>query len=120
MGTRNKMGGGASGRMHTSRGRGYDNTETEASVGAKRTMKLTTRKTEKIALGNALRHGTSLNLEDFRFPPHPEICLAILAVRETNQPVGLRTVSDWLRLNGLLEKVGGTLYLAELMLAAEC
>ncbi len=81
-------------------------------------LTLTTRTIEKVALGNALRRGTRLDPEDFRFPPHPLICQAILAVRASGQRVGLRTVSAWLRAHGQLDAAGGTLYLAELMLAA--
>jgi len=82
-------------------------------------MTLTTRTTEKVALGNALRRNTPLNPEEFHFPPHPDICRAILAVRASGQRVGLLTVGAWLKAEGLLEEVGGTLYLAELMLAAQ-
>ena len=54
--------------------------------------------------------------EGFPFSPHPEICQAILAVRASGQRVGLRTVSAWLQAQGQLDAVGGTLYLAEVML----
>ncbi len=80
---------------------------------------LTSRTSEKIALGKALRHGGPLNPEHFRFPPHPEICRAILAVRTSGERVGLRTVGAWLQAQGQLNDVGGTLYLAELMLTVE-
>lgn len=90
---------------------------TPAEMGS--TMTLTTRTIEKVALGKALRHGDPLNPENFRFPPHPEICRAIIAVRTAGQRVGLRTVSEWLHAQGQLDAVGGTLYLAELMLTID-
>lgn len=74
---------------------------------------------EQVALGNALRWNAPLELEDFRFPPHPDICRAILAVRAAGQRVGLMSVGEWLKANGLLATIGGTLYLTELMFAAE-
>ncbi|MHB9133736.1 MAG: DnaB-like helicase N-terminal domain-containing protein [Armatimonadota bacterium] len=82
-------------------------------------VNFTTRTTEKAALGKVLRQGGTLDPADFRFPPHPEICRAILAVQQAGHPVGLTTVGDWLSDNGLLDATGGTIYLAELVLAGD-
>ncbi|MHB9025285.1 MAG: DnaB-like helicase N-terminal domain-containing protein [Armatimonadota bacterium] len=84
----------------------------------RQTPKLTTRRREQISLGAALREGSVPDPEEFHFPPHPEICQAMQAVRAAGDRIGLGTVSAWLKGHGQLDAVGGSLYLAELILRA--
>lgn len=84
----------------------------------RQTPRFTTRRREQIALGAALRESRPCNPEEFHFPPHPEICRAVQAVHAAGDRIGLGTVSAWLKAHGQLEAVGGSLYLAELILRA--
>ena len=84
----------------------------------KQTPKLTTRRREQIALGTALREGYAPDPANFHFPPHPDICAALHAVRAAGGRIGLGTVSAWLKAHDQLDAVGGSLYLAELILRA--
>jgi replicative DNA helicase len=84
----------------------------------RKTPRFTTRHSEQMALGRALREGLAPNPDAFHFPPHPDICRAMQAVFAAGERIGLGTVSAWLKAHDQLDAVGGSLYLAELILRA--
>lgn len=53
-----------------------------------------------------------VNENDFYKAAHRKIFLAILGLRQRNQPVDLLTVTSWLRDSGDLESIGGPAYIA--------
>lgn len=55
-----------------------------------------------------------LKLDHFYSPAHRAVFSAQLELYQKNQPVDLITVSDQLRRQGILDQVGGPVYLAEL------
>jgi replicative DNA helicase len=56
-----------------------------------------------------------LEPDDFYRPMHQKICAAIFRLFERNEAVDLITLTEELRRAGDLEKVGGSVYLAELL-----
>lgn len=56
-----------------------------------------------------------LRAEDFYRPAHQSIFEAVLALFDGDQAIDAITVSDWLRRNGALERVGGIATLNDLM-----
>lgn len=51
---------------------------------------------------------------DFYWDSHSQIFHAMLKVRQSGSPADLVTVAQWLQENGLLHKVGGSLYLSKM------
>lgn len=77
---------------------------------------------EKTSLGCLLQDADSLleainilNEEDFYFPPHKLIFTAIKNVYQLNKPVDILTVTQYLKENNLLEKIGGINYINEIV-----
>ena len=56
-----------------------------------------------------------LEWKDFYSPAHQVVFDAILALTTTDRPVDLYTVQEQLKLQGVLEKIGGASYLVQLM-----
>ncbi|SKA77767.1 replicative DNA helicase [Paucidesulfovibrio gracilis DSM 16080] len=52
--------------------------------------------------------------EDFYSPVHQTIFQTFIDLYNKNTPIDLITVSDWLRTKGVLDELGGPVYLAEL------
>jgi replicative DNA helicase len=76
---------------------------------------------EKSVLSGLLLHNESIHAvyievkpEDFYHPAHSIVFAAMHALYESNSPVDLRTLSDYLVNHKLLDRVGGTVALAEL------
>jgi len=57
----------------------------------------------------------TLRSEDFYRPSHQSVFQAVLELFDGNQAIDAITVSDWLRRNEALERVGGTAFLNHLM-----
>jgi replicative DNA helicase len=57
----------------------------------------------------------TLRPEDFYRPAHQSVFEAVLALFDGNQAIDAITVSDWLRRNEVLERVGGIAFLNQLM-----
>jgi len=57
----------------------------------------------------------TLRPEDFYRPAHQSVFEAILSLFDGNQAIDAITVSDWLRRNDNLERVGGIAFLNHLM-----
>ena len=77
---------------------------------------------EQSVLGAAMLSGEAasiavekLRFEDFYRPAHQSIFEAVLALFDGDQAIDAITVSDWLRRNGALERVGGISALNDLM-----
>lgn len=56
-----------------------------------------------------------LRAEDFYRPAHQSIFEAVLTLFDGDQAIDAITVSDWLRRNGALERIGGIAFLNDLM-----
>ena len=52
--------------------------------------------------------------EDFYHPSHQQIYKSMLSLQDENEPVDLHTLADYLKVKGLLDRVGGLVFLAEL------
>jgi len=77
---------------------------------------------EQSVLGAAMLSGEAasiavekLRFEDFYRPAHQSIFEAVLALFDGDQAIDAITVSDWLRRNGALDRVGGISALNDLM-----
>lgn len=55
-----------------------------------------------------------LKPEDFYTPAHSEICSAVLAIYNRNEPADIVTVKEELNRRNILEEIGGVTYLANL------
>ncbi len=55
-----------------------------------------------------------LQSQDFSLPSHRKIFDAFADLRETNRPITLVTVTEWLQTRGLLEAAGGAEYVSDL------
>ncbi len=77
---------------------------------------------EKAFLGSVMLKPKNLNEvmdlvqpNDFYVTRHRLIYEAMIALYERNEPIDLVSITSWLDKNGLLEKAGGSSYLAELL-----
>lgn len=77
---------------------------------------------EKSVLGGILIDSSAINLvaeflktEHFYLPEHQEIYSSMLILFEKQQPVDLVTLSDQLKQEGVLKKIGGKTYLSDLI-----
>jgi replicative DNA helicase len=52
--------------------------------------------------------------EDFYHPAHRQLYLSMLALQDTNQPVDLHTLADYLNSQKTLDAIGGPIFLAEI------
>ena len=57
---------------------------------------------------------TEVKPEDFYHPAHQQLFTAMLALQDDNEPVDLRTLSDYLNAHKTLDAVGGPVFLAEI------
>ncbi|MCL4684301.1 replicative DNA helicase [Myxococcota bacterium] len=76
---------------------------------------------EKSVLSGLLLHNESIHAvylevkpEDFYHPAHSIVFAAMHALYESNSPIDLRTLSDYLVSHKLLDRVGGAVVLAEI------
>jgi len=69
-----------------------------------------------LLLDNAAVHTAFIEVraEDFYHPAHRTLYAAMVALRDMNEPVDLHTLSDYLNRHKLLDRVGGTVALAEI------
>lgn len=69
-----------------------------------------------ILLDNNAIHAivTEVDVESFYHPAHQALYRAMLSLKDTNKPVDLVTLSDYLKSNDLLESIGGPVALAEI------
>ncbi len=77
---------------------------------------------EKSVLGAVLIDSSAMNIvaeflkpEHFYMPEHQAIFSAMLTLFEKQQPVDLITLSDELKLEGVIKKIGGKTYLSDLI-----
>ncbi|MDP6977078.1 MAG: replicative DNA helicase [Myxococcota bacterium] len=69
-----------------------------------------------ILLDNSAIHEivTEISVESFYHPAHQALYAAMVFLKDSNQPVDLVTLADYLKSNDLLESVGGPVALAEI------
>ncbi len=65
---------------------------------------------------NAAIHSvcTEVKAEDFYHPAHQQLFRAMVSLQDANEPVDLRTLSNYLNNRKILDEVGGPVYLGEI------